>query len=93
MAQALPNRETPSSATGVHEEEYHPQMPLWTCSSSGCIKQMKSVALDANWRWLHNGQYTNCHLDHGGTTAGHGGTDFSKRDSILSTMKLMEDLT
>jgi len=25
---------------------------------------MKSVALDANWRWLHNGQYTNCHLDH-----------------------------
>lgn len=48
---------------GVHEEEYHPQMPLWTCSSSGCIKQMKSVALDANWRWLHNGQYTNCYKD------------------------------
>lgn len=24
---------------------------------------MKSVALDANWRWLHNGQYTNCYKD------------------------------
>ena len=35
-------------------------MPLWTCDSSGCTKEMKSVVLDANWRWLHNGEYTNC---------------------------------
>ena len=45
---------------GVHEEEYHPEMPLWTCDTSGCSKESKSVVLDANWRWLHNGQYTNC---------------------------------
>lgn len=38
-------------------------MPLWTCDSSGCSKESKSVVLDANWRWLHNGQYTNCRLE------------------------------
>ena len=38
-------------------------MPLWTCDSSGCSKEMKSVVLDANWRWLHNGEYTNCYKD------------------------------
>jgi len=48
---------------GVHEEEYHPVMPLWTCDTSGCSKESKSVVLDANWRWLHNGQYTNCYKD------------------------------
>lgn len=48
---------------GVHEEEYHPEMPLWTCDTSGCSKESKSVVLDANWRWLHNGQYTNCRLE------------------------------
>lgn len=48
---------------GVHTEEYHPKMPLWTCGSSGCSKEEKTVTLDANWRWLHNGQYTNCYKD------------------------------
>mmetsp|Transcript_5940 Transcript_5940/g.10773 ORF Transcript_5940/g.10773 Transcript_5940/m.10773 type:complete len:478 (+) Transcript_5940:72-1505(+) len=48
---------------GTHVQEQHPEMPLWTCSSSGCNKEMKSVVLDANWRWLHNGQYTNCYKD------------------------------
>eukprot|EP00438_Fugacium_kawagutii_P025437 Skav204282 [mRNA] locus=scaffold409:225873:227324:+ [translate_table: standard] len=48
---------------GVHTEEYHPQIPLWTCTSSGCSEETKSITLDANWRWLHNGQYTNCYKD------------------------------
>lgn len=48
---------------GVHVEEHHPNMPLWTCDSSGCTKQTKTVVLDANWRWLHNGEYTNCYKD------------------------------
>ena len=41
-------------------------MPLWTCDDSGCSKSMQSIVLDANWRWLHNGQYTNCYKDQGG---------------------------
>eukprot|EP00437_Effrenium_voratum_P003415 CAMPEP_0181422988 /NCGR_PEP_ID=MMETSP1110-20121109/13897_1 /TAXON_ID=174948 /ORGANISM="Symbiodinium sp., Strain CCMP421" /LENGTH=483 /DNA_ID=CAMNT_0023546101 /DNA_START=69 /DNA_END=1520 /DNA_ORIENTATION=+ len=48
---------------GVHVEEFHPSMPLWTCDDSGCSKSMQSIVLDANWRWLHNGQYTNCYKD------------------------------
>ena len=48
---------------GVHVEEFHPEMPLWTCDSSGCSKETKSIVLDANWRWLHNGEYTNCYKD------------------------------
>ena len=44
-------------------KEYHPKMPLWTCDSSGCSKEMKTVVLDANWRWMHNGEYTNCYKD------------------------------
>ena len=48
---------------GTHEEEEHPEIPLWTCTDYGCTKEMKSLVLDANWRWLHNGQYTNCYKD------------------------------
>ena len=48
---------------GVHVEEFHPEMPLWTCDTSGCSKETKSIVLDANWRWLHNGEYTNCYKD------------------------------
>ncbi|CAE7479843.1 cbhB [Symbiodinium natans] len=38
-------------------------MALWTCDAGACSKDMKSIVLDANWRWLHNGQYTNCYKD------------------------------
>jgi len=48
---------------GTHVPEQHPEMPLWTCTASGCSKEMKSIVLDSNWRWLHNGQYTNCYKD------------------------------
>ncbi|CAE7030099.1 cbhB [Symbiodinium natans] len=48
---------------GTHEQEEHPAMALWTCDAAGCSKEMKSLVLDANWRWLHNGQYTNCYKD------------------------------
>lgn len=43
----------------VNEE--HPAMPLWTCTSSGCTMRSMSVTLDANWRWLHTAQTTNCY--------------------------------
>lgn len=38
-------------------------MGLSMCTKSGgCVKQQKSITLDANWRWLHNtGGYTNCY--------------------------------
>ncbi|CAE7727325.1 cbhB [Symbiodinium sp. CCMP2592] len=52
-----------SQQIGTHEVEAHPEMALWTCDAGGCTKEMKSIVLDANWRWLHNGQYTNCYKD------------------------------
>jgi len=48
---------------GTNEQEQHPPMPLWTCTASGCTKEQKSLTLDANWRWIHNGQSTNCYKD------------------------------
>ena len=38
-------------------------MALYTCDSAGCSKEVKSVVLDSNWRWIHNGQYTNCYKE------------------------------
>ena len=46
---------------GTHEKEEHPKIPFWTCTASGCTKEDKSVTIDANWRWVHNGEYTNCY--------------------------------
>jgi len=46
---------------GSHVEEGHPPMPFWECDSASCVKQTKAVTLDANWRWVHNGEYTNCY--------------------------------
>eukprot|EP00933_Yihiella_yeosuensis_P025646 TRINITY_DN19896_c0_g1_i1.p1 TRINITY_DN19896_c0_g1~~TRINITY_DN19896_c0_g1_i1.p1 ORF type:complete len:490 (+),score=106.30 TRINITY_DN19896_c0_g1_i1:115-1584(+) len=48
---------------GTHVAEQHPEMPFWTCTSSGCSKETKPIVLDSNWRWIHNGQYTNCYKD------------------------------
>ncbi|CAE8715919.1 unnamed protein product [Polarella glacialis] len=39
-------------------------MPLWTCSALGdCTKETLTVVMDSNWRWIHDGQYTNCFKD------------------------------
>eukprot|EP00933_Yihiella_yeosuensis_P081982 TRINITY_DN95708_c0_g1_i1.p1 TRINITY_DN95708_c0_g1~~TRINITY_DN95708_c0_g1_i1.p1 ORF type:complete len:489 (-),score=81.95 TRINITY_DN95708_c0_g1_i1:313-1779(-) len=46
---------------GTQYAEQHPKMPLWTCTMEGCKKEAKSLVLDANWRWVHNGQGTNCY--------------------------------
>jgi cellulose 1,4-beta-cellobiosidase len=54
---------TAAQKVGTHVMEEHPPLPLWTCSSDGCTQEMKSVVLDANWRWIHNGEYTNCYKD------------------------------
>jgi len=48
---------------GTQVVESHPELPLWTCDASGCVKEMKTAVLDANWRWVHNGQYKNCYKD------------------------------
>eukprot|EP00440_Ansanella_granifera_P004155 gb/GFBE01004508.1/.p1 GENE.gb/GFBE01004508.1/~~gb/GFBE01004508.1/.p1 ORF type:complete len:487 (+),score=111.13 gb/GFBE01004508.1/:1-1461(+) len=48
---------------GTHVAEEHPELPLWECDAGGCTKETKSVVLDSNWRWIHNGQYTNCYKD------------------------------
>lgn len=45
---------------GTNVQEQHPQMPFSMCDASGCVQQQQSVVLDANWRWVNNGQYTNC---------------------------------
>jgi len=46
---------------GTHVPEVHPELALTTCTSSGCQKEVKSVVLDSNWRWIHDEQYTNCY--------------------------------
>ncbi|CAE8609684.1 unnamed protein product [Polarella glacialis] len=49
---------------GTHVAEQHPEMPLWTCSALGdCTKETLTVVMDSNWRWIHDGQYTNCFKD------------------------------
>lgn len=45
---------------GQNTAEAHPALPIWSCDASGCTKEMKSIVLDSNWRWVHNAQMTNC---------------------------------
>jgi len=52
-----------SQKIGTHVPEAHPPLEMATCTASGCTTEMKSVVLDSNWRWVHNGQYTNCYKD------------------------------
>jgi len=60
---ALSSATTLAQKIGTHVVESHPEMALWECSETGCTKEMKSLVLDSNWRWVHNGQYTNCYKD------------------------------
>ncbi|KAG8928789.1 Exoglucanase 1 [Tulasnella sp. 418] len=47
---------------GTQKAEVHPTLSWQTCTSSGCTTTAGSVALDANWRWLHTTTgYTNCY--------------------------------
>eukprot|EP00930_Biecheleria_cincta_P030083 TRINITY_DN2087_c0_g1_i3.p1 TRINITY_DN2087_c0_g1~~TRINITY_DN2087_c0_g1_i3.p1 ORF type:complete len:487 (+),score=82.88 TRINITY_DN2087_c0_g1_i3:91-1551(+) len=52
-----------SQKIGTHVQEAHPPLEMSTCTASGCTTEMKSIVLDSNWRWVHNGQYTNCYKD------------------------------
>ena len=50
---------------GTLKKEYHPPMPLTTCTKAGgCTADPQTtVTMDANWRWLRKnvkGQYDNC---------------------------------
>ena len=48
---------------GTFTSEYHAPFTLGVCSAnSGCQTQMKSLVMDANWRWTHKvNDYTNCY--------------------------------
>ena len=40
---------------GTNKREQHSEITLGTCTkSSGCKIEMKSVTMDAQWRWLHD---------------------------------------
>jgi len=52
-----------SQGVGTNSPEVKPAMPLWTCSHSGCTREEKSLTMDANWRWIHTAQLTNCYTD------------------------------
>ncbi|KAI0065698.1 cellulase [Artomyces pyxidatus] len=48
---------------GTNTAETHPTLSTQKCTTAGgCTTVSSSVALDANWRWLHVvGGYTNCY--------------------------------
>jgi cellulose 1,4-beta-cellobiosidase len=48
---------------GTQKTETHPSLSWSTCTKSGgCTSKTASIALDANWRWLHTTDgYTNCY--------------------------------
>jgi len=47
---------------GTLTPETHPVLPISRCTTAGCTKESHSVALDANWRWLHSTSgSTNCY--------------------------------
>jgi len=47
---------------GTNTPEVHPQLPIQTCTKSGCTTVDTSIVLDPNWRWSHNlGGSTNCY--------------------------------
>ena len=47
---------------GTNSAENHPKLSVQQCTKSGCTTSQQSIALDANWRWVHNvGGSTNCY--------------------------------
>jgi cellulose 1,4-beta-cellobiosidase len=54
---------TRAQQVGTYTSEYHAPFALGVCSiGSGCQTQMKSVVMDANWRWTHKlNDYSNCY--------------------------------
>ncbi|KAI8606877.1 exo-cellobiohydrolase, partial [Chytriomyces sp. MP71] len=42
--------------------ENHPPLQVSRCTKAGgCVSSTQSITLDANWRWLHNSQGSNCY--------------------------------
>lgn len=54
---------------GTLTPETHPKLTTSVCSASGCTTQQNSVVLDANWRWVHNSQGSNCYTGNTWNTA------------------------
>mmetsp|Transcript_57187 Transcript_57187/g.136286 ORF Transcript_57187/g.136286 Transcript_57187/m.136286 type:complete len:481 (+) Transcript_57187:52-1494(+) len=49
---------------GTLKSEGNPTMAVKECTKAGgCTTKEHKLVLDANWRWIHNGQYTNCYKD------------------------------
>ncbi|KAE8149415.1 glycoside hydrolase [Aspergillus avenaceus] len=48
---------------GTFQPENHPPVTWQRCTSKdNCTTNQRSIALDANWRWLHQtGSYSNCY--------------------------------
>jgi len=46
---------------GTDTQETHPRLNWQRCTSGGCQNVNAEVVIDANWRWIHNGQYQNCY--------------------------------
>merc|ERR1719471_2468355 len=46
---------------GTSKVEGHVPINFWTCTKAGgCTAAQTSVTMDAQWRWTHNKQSTNC---------------------------------
>jgi cellulose 1,4-beta-cellobiosidase len=45
---------------GNAQAEEAPALSYETCTESGCSGRPSKVVLDANWRWIRDGQSTNC---------------------------------
>lgn len=51
-----------SQQVGHYKQEVHPSLSIQSCTlSGGCQTELKSVTIDANWRWTHYiSGYQNC---------------------------------
>jgi cellulose 1,4-beta-cellobiosidase len=46
---------------GTSKEEAHVPINLWTCTKAGgCTAAQTSITMDAQWRWTHDKQSSNC---------------------------------
>jgi cellulose 1,4-beta-cellobiosidase len=43
---------------GTDTQETHPRLNWQRCTSGGCQNVNAEVVIDANWRWIHNGEKT-----------------------------------
>jgi cellulose 1,4-beta-cellobiosidase len=46
---------------GTLQSETHPKLNWQTCTASGCSNVAGEVVIDANWRWFHDANASNCY--------------------------------